>query len=146
MTSRVIQQCKILNPITILTSGEECIKFLKGEGAHAKRTLPCLMFLDVVMTPTGGIDVLRWLCKESDFGKNSLVVMLSGLGDLKLVQKGYQLGANTFLVKPLKIDDVMQMSESMRGLAVERVTSGYVLSLKSDRQKSTCNPPLTALL
>jgi DNA-binding response OmpR family regulator len=139
LTSRVIQQCKIVNSIIILTSGEECIKYLKAEGEHQRRTLPCLMFLDLVMTPTGGIDVLRWLCKESDFGKHSLVVMLSGLGDLKLVQKGYQLGATTFLVKPLKIDDVLQMSESMRGLAVERVATGYLLSLRSDREKKICN-------
>lgn len=139
LTSRVIQQCKIVNPINILSSGGECIKYLKAQGEHANRALPCLMFLDLVMTPTGGVDVLRWLCNESDFGKHSLVVMLSGLGDLKLVQKGYQLGATTFLVKPLKIDDVMQMSESLRGLAVDRVASGYLLSLRSDREKKNCD-------
>ena len=138
LTSRVLQQCKIVNPIIVLTSGEECLKYFKGEGEHANRTLPCLLFLDLAMAPVSGIDVLGYLCQSADYGKDSLVVMLSGLGDLKLVQQGYQLGATTFLVKPLKIDDVMQMSQALQGIQVERVPSGYLLTLNKNREKNPC--------
>jgi CheY-like chemotaxis protein len=134
LASTVLQQAKILNPIHILTSGEECIKFIKGEGEHAHRTLPCLFLLDLLMGPTGGIDVLRYLSKSADYAKGSMVVMLSGLSDLKLVQKGYQLGAATFLVKPLQIDDVMRLASSVRGLSATRVASGNILTLDPNGQ------------
>jgi CheY-like chemotaxis protein len=132
----VLQQCKILNPITVLSSGAECIRFLDGQGEHAKRTLPCLVLLDLVMNPVTGVDVLQHI-QSAPHLRECVVVMLSGIQDLKIVNEGYRLGASTFLIKPLRCEDVMQLTTSVRGLAVERNNSGYILGLDPVAKKQT---------
>jgi YesN/AraC family two-component response regulator len=54
--------------------------------------------------------------------------MLSGLGDYKTLQEGYQLGARTFLLKPLNHDDIPQLLSKVRGLSVLTTDEGYVLA------------------
>lgn len=61
----------------------------------------------------------------------SIVVMMSGVQDLKLVNEGYKLGASTFLVNPLRVEDVMGIANSGRGLKVERRNDRNILSLHS---------------
>ena len=51
---RVLKECKIVNPIIVLKSGEECIDFFEGKGEHGNRSLPCLLFLDLAMNPIRG--------------------------------------------------------------------------------------------
>jgi len=128
LAQRVLAHCKIQNPIILLTKGEECIDFFRAHPPYQDRKLPCLLLLDMVMSPLNGLDVLRKL-REIPAARGSVLVMLSGLTDLKTVQEGYQLGAHTFLVKPLLVEDVMQMLSAIRALAVQKVENGYAISL-----------------
>ena len=129
---RILKQCKVVNPVIVLGGGEECIHFFDGKGEHRNRSLPCLLFLDLAMNPVSGVDVLRELKTRSEANSNlraSVVIMLSGVQDLKLVNDGYQLGASTFLIKPLRCEDVMQIASTVRGLGVERNEDGNVITL-----------------
>jgi two-component system response regulator len=125
LAGRAFAQCRILNPVHILKSGDECIEYFES-GSRADGTLPCLLLLDLIMSPTSGLDVLRELQGTSK-ASDSIIVMLSGITDYSMVTEGYQLGATTFLVKPLRSDDVHQMVQSVRGLSVENTPQGYVL-------------------
>src|SRR5688500_4986473 len=82
---RVLKRCKVMNPIIVLGSGQDCIDFFEGKGEHGNRSLPCLLFLDLSMQPISGVDVLRRLRTQfgatPDFG-GSLIIMLSGVQDL----------------------------------------------------------------
>jgi len=133
---RVLQQCKILNPIVTLTSGAEALKYFEGAGEYANRELPCLLFLDLAMHPMNGVEVLRRL--RSHFqAAGSLAIMLSGIEDLKMVTEGYRSGATTFLVKPLRCEDLMDLTSSVRGIAIENTSAGYILSLNPSAKKDT---------
>ena len=79
------------------------------------------------MTPISGVEVLRHL-HTSPAAEGSILVMLSGIQDFNIIREGYQLGATTFLVKPLQNDDVLQMISAIRGLKVETTSEGYILS------------------
>jgi DNA-binding response OmpR family regulator len=99
------------NPIRILSNGEEVISYLSGEGKYADRNtfaFPSAMFLDVKMPDTGGFDVLRWM---GEHPKCSVIptIMLSSSDDEEDVQLAYELGANGFFVKPLKMDELKSM-------------------------------------
>jgi FixJ family two-component response regulator len=65
------------------------------------------------MKPDDGITVLEKIHEEK-LAEGSIIVMLSGLTDVKLLHQGYQLGAHTFLVKPLKVEDVMELVSSLK--------------------------------
>ena len=135
LTVRVLHQCKILNPVVTLTSGAEAIKYFDGAAEYANRILPCLLFLDLAMSPMSGVEVLRRLASHFQ-GAGSLAIMLSGIQDLKMVTEGYKSGATTFLVKPLRCEDLMDLTSSVRGIASEQTSAGYILSLNpSAKQK-----------
>ena len=126
LAQRVLSQCKLLNPAVILPSGDACLDYFEGIAPFAIRKLPCLVLLDMIMAPLSGIDVLRKLGPEKE---GSLFVMLSGLSDLKSIHQGYQLGARTFLIKPLRAEDVMQMLDAIPAIRVEQRAGGYELLL-----------------
>ena len=86
-----------------------------------------LLLVDVVMAPESGMDLIRTV-GESDLSNRVLVVMISGLSDLKAINEGYQLGAKTFLLKPVNRDDVVQVLNSLGDrILIEQTTEGYRL-------------------
>lgn len=118
---RVLRQCKILNPIHSIHSGEECLAFFRSKATRS------LVILDLVMAPTSGISVIREL-RESGLARDSVIVMLSGITDIKAINEGYQLGAATFLIKPIKPEDILEMLNGMKSkIRVEEQPTGYLL-------------------
>src|SRR5687767_10220730 len=105
---RALQHCKVQNPITLLNNGRACVDFFSGTHPYRERKLPCLLLLDMMMPPFGGLDVLREL-QSIPAAASSVIVMVSGLAEWRAINQGYRLGANTYLVKPLSVDDMMQM-------------------------------------
>lgn len=81
----------------------------------------------MVMPQTNGLDVLRELTRDP-YAQNCVSVMLSGLQNLKAINEGYQLGAKTFLLKPITKEDILQMIEALADkVNVEACSDGYLL-------------------
>ena len=108
---RTLESCKLLNETKAFKSAEEAVTFFRTAQKNGSGRF--LIFLDLVMKPNDGNYVLRALQQEK-LAPKSVVVMLSGLADVKLLHEGYQLGAHTFLVKPLKVQDVMELVASLK--------------------------------
>jgi CheY-like chemotaxis protein len=102
LADRVLRSAGIRNPIHLLGTGEECVRFLREK---ASAEAPALVFLDLAMTPMNGLDVLRAI-HEPPVSKHALMIMVSGINDKKMLREGYQLGARTFLFKPLNLSDI----------------------------------------
>ena len=109
---RTLETCKVLNPIRTFKSGPETIAFLRG-AQNSAQSPRYLLFLDLCMKPHDGIDLLRTL-KQENLAPGSVIVMLSGLTDTKMLHEGYQLGAHTFLIKPLTVQDVMGLLNTLK--------------------------------
>jgi CheY-like chemotaxis protein len=129
LAERALRACKLANPIRRMSSGEECIQYFKSfVGKDGTQHEPCMLFLDLTMTPIGGIDVLRAI-QDTHIAKRSISVMLSGVSDLKRLREGYQLGAKTFLLKPLTSQAVLEFLASLKDkVRMESSSSGYRLS------------------
>ena len=97
---RVLSANRIVNPILPFSSGKACLDYFHGKSSAYEAQFPCVVLLDMVMKPVGGLDVLRAL-QDLPAAKGSVVILLSGLADIKMVSEGYRLGASTFLIKPL---------------------------------------------
>jgi len=120
---RILRQCKILNPIHRFSAGSETLGFFRDQKPDAR----CLVFLDLIMSPVSGISVLKTL-KAEGIGQNSVFIMLSGITDIKAVNEGYKLGAHTFLIKPIKPEDIMDLISSLRNrISVQETPEGYLL-------------------
>lgn len=115
---------KVLNPITIYQSGKAAISAMDD---RAEKGIPFLLFLDLVMAPISGLDVLDYWNK-SGFAENSAIVMVSGLNDLKAIHQGYKLGAKTFVLKPLRKEDFVEVFKVLAdSIAIKEDSGGYVL-------------------
>jgi CheY-like chemotaxis protein len=125
---RVLSANKILNPIHLVSSGKACLDYFGGKTGGIIPQLPCILFLDMVMKPLNGIEVLRRL-KNLPAAKGSILIMLSGLTDIKKIAEGYRQGASTFLIKPLVAGELLQMLKSVNGLVINKVPGGTILSI-----------------
>lgn len=129
LAQRVLRQCSILNPTKLLKSGDECLAYFAGKPPFQDRVLPCILLLDLIMTPLPGLTVLRTLT-EQGHAERSVIVMLSGLTDLKQINQGYQLGARTFIVKPFGCEDILEIFRNLKGVDVQEGINGHVLHLQ----------------
>ena len=131
LAQRALAQCKVRNPIILLNSGNACLDYFQALPPYNERTVPCLLLLDMMMAPISGLDVLRKL-QSLPAAQGSVLVMISGLAEWRVINEGYRLGAHTFLVKPLVIEDVLQMLNSIPTLAISNVSGGYEISIASE--------------
>lgn len=105
-------------PIEAVSNGMDCIAYLNGDRPYDDRSkypLPTLLLLDVKMPLMDGFEVLTWIRHRPDF--NYLrVVMLTGAertGDAKLA---YDLGSNSFFVKPFDFENADELFDAVRKL------------------------------
>ena len=83
---------------------EEAVDYLSGLGKYSNRAeypLPSLILLDIKMPGLDGLEVLRWVRSQPGL-KTIRVVMLTTSSDIRDVNTAYQLGANSFLTKPVR--------------------------------------------
>ncbi len=89
------------------------VAYLSGEGKYSNRSeypLPDLMLLDLKMPRMNGFEVLEWIRRQP--GLSSLrVVVLTASDNMRDVNSAYKLGANSFMVKPMDLEDVVHMGK-----------------------------------
>jgi two-component system response regulator len=105
------------NHIQVLRDGAEALAFLFGTGAYAQRDItsaPKVILLDLKLPLVNGLEVLRQL-KADPRTQPIPVVMLTSSREERDIVKSYQLGVNSYIVKPV---DFAQFSEAMRTLGI----------------------------
>ena len=124
----MFRRSRILNPIKVVTTVHEAICYLKGEVPFADRNafpFPILLMVDSHLPDASGFDLLRWL--QANKPTSPLVaVMLTG-SDLNALKMSYEVGAKSFLTKPLKFDDFQNMVQGVRGLKLTTTPDGHVV-------------------
>lgn len=113
----VFIKVKLLNPLIAVRSGEEAMMYLNGVGKYANRAeypLPAFILLEIKMPGMDGFEVLRWIRTQPGL-RTLRVVMLTSSSDMRDVNLAYQLGANSFLVKPVDFERFVEISRAMSG-------------------------------
>jgi CheY-like chemotaxis protein len=113
---RSFYQGGITNPLQVVRNGEEAIAYLAGEGRYCNRTeypLPGLILLDLKMPRVDGFEVLRWIRRQPGFSSIRVVVLTSS-DAIRDVNRAYALGANSFLVKPLEFENVIETAKMLK--------------------------------
>ncbi|HKQ40777.1 MAG TPA: response regulator [Verrucomicrobiae bacterium] len=117
LTRRAFKLAGLINPLFVVQDGEEAIAYLKGEGKFSNRTeypLPTLLLLDLKMPRKNGFDVLEWLRTQPSLAALRVVVLTTS-DQIHDVNRAYQLGANSFLTKPVDFRDFVQLSSAIKG-------------------------------
>jgi two-component system response regulator len=110
MTLRALQKAKIANRIQVARDGAEALDFIFAEGAFAGRgttAAPKVILLDLKLPKVDGLEVLRRL-KGDARTKLIPVVMLTSSQEQRDLVESYQLGVNSYIVKPVNFEGFVE--------------------------------------
>jgi len=91
------------------------VAYLSGKPPYADRnryTLPALMLLDLKLPRKSGLEVLQWV-RQQDGLKRLPVVVLTSSRETADVNRAYDLGANSYLVKPVAFESLLEMVKAL---------------------------------
>jgi len=115
LLQRAFQKTNIANPLQVVHDGEEAMAYLSGQAQYADRQrhpLPVLLLLDLKMPRKSGFEVLRWLRQQSVL-KRLPVVVLTSSNQNPDINKAFDLGANSYIVKPGGFDSLVEMVKNL---------------------------------
>jgi two-component system, response regulator len=108
---RAFKQADIAAPLFFTGDGQQTIDYLAGHGPYADRTRfpdPALLLLDLKMPFKDGFDVLRWTRAQPRLRK-LVVIMFSGSSLDQDVEEAFELGVNSFVMKPVSFSELLQV-------------------------------------
>jgi two-component system response regulator len=107
-----LRKNNLTNRIEVVRDGAEALDFIFGNGADSNR--PKVILLDLKLPKVDGLEVLKRL--KSDPQTRSIpVVMLTSSREERDIINSYELGVNSYIVKPV---DFEQFTEAVRQLGL----------------------------
>jgi two-component system response regulator len=107
LTMRALKQNQIMNQVVVAPDGVSALEYLFGEGKHQGRNvddMPQVILLDLKLPKVDGFEVLRRI--RSDERTRMLpVVILTTSNEEQDRLKGYGLGANSYVRKPVEFGE-----------------------------------------
>jgi len=110
LTLRALQKQNLANKVFVVKDGAEALDFIFATGAFAQRkiqNLPKVILLDLKLPKVDGIEVLRRV-KNDGRTKHAPVVMLTSSQEERDVLATYNLGVNSYIVKPVDFSNFVR--------------------------------------
>ncbi|MFZ5468700.1 MAG: response regulator [Myxococcota bacterium] len=115
LTLRAFEKSKVANRIVVAQDGEEALEYLFAEGRHAQRDEaqnPQVVLLDLKLPKVGGLEVLQRL-RADERTKRLPVVVLTSSDEERDVISSYDLGANSFVRKPVDFNAFIEAAHQL---------------------------------
>ncbi|HXD94404.1 MAG TPA: response regulator [Bacteroidia bacterium] len=110
LTIRALRKNNLANKVHHVKDGDEALDFVFARGSYANRKIenaPKVILLDLKMPKVNGIEVLKAL-KEDERTKKIPIVVLTSSKEDPDIQECYQLGVNSYVVKPVHFDGFLK--------------------------------------
>jgi two-component system response regulator len=117
LTIRAFRKANLANEIAIVRDDAEALDYLFGTGAHAGRdatVLPTVVLLDLGLPRIDGLEVLRRIRADERTRLLPVVILTSSKEEVDVV-RGYSLGANAYVRKPV---DFVEFADAARTLGL----------------------------
>jgi two-component system, response regulator len=117
LTIRAFEKSLMTNKVVVASDGKQTLEYLFGTGpaeASASPGLPALTLLDLKLPKISGLEVLRRI-RQDPRTRRMPVVMLTSSAEEDEVAASYDLGANSFLRKPV---DFHQFADAIQHLGL----------------------------
>ena len=117
LTLRALKKSNILNRVVVVRDGAEALDYLFRRVAHASRPAnetPQVILLDLKLPKVDGLEVLRAIRASEDTRLLPVVILTSSVEEQDVI-RGYGLGANSYVRKPV---DFQQFVEAVRQLGL----------------------------
>ena len=107
LTRRAFARRKLVNPLEIARDGQEALDYFRRWEAGDPQ--PSVILLDLKLPKVDGLEVLRQLKSHPVF-RVIPVVILTTSAEERDIQAAYQLGVNSYIVKPVDFDKFMDVA------------------------------------
>lgn len=117
LTVHALRVNNVTNRIHVVRDGADALDFIFGRGPYHGRTLregPRVILLDLKLPKVDGLDVLRQIKRDPEARTIPVVALTSSKEERDIVES-YQLGVNSYIVKPV---DFTQFTEAVRQLGL----------------------------
>ncbi len=114
LTLAAFQESNLANPIDVVKDGAEVLDYLfyRGKYKDRERLLPAFILLDLKMPKLDGIQVLKEI-RKSEEHKNIPVVILTSSKMESDIVRSYELGVNSYVVKPIDFTEFVKIIKSI---------------------------------
>ena len=114
---RGFEKARLPNPLQVVNDGDQAMDYLKGDGPYADRSqypFPFLLLLDLRLPRKSGFEVLEWLRQQPRL-KRLMTVVLTSSKEGPDINRAYDLGANSYLVKPPDAEALRELLDRLNG-------------------------------
>jgi two-component system response regulator len=111
LTIRALKKHNLANRLYVVEDGAEALDFIFGRGRYAQRGIadhPKVMLLDLKLPKLNGLEVLQTI-KADELTRTIPVVMVTSSREDPDIKAAYDLGANSYVVKPVDFDAFAQV-------------------------------------
>jgi CheY-like chemotaxis protein len=109
LIQRSIQKVGIPAQVVHLKDGDEAVAYLSAEASKSGASMPFLILMDLKLPRRSGLEVLQWIREQQSDISRVPVIMLSSSHHSVDIQRAYQYGVNSYLVKPETTDALLSM-------------------------------------
>lgn len=123
LTKDALAESRVLNDLRFVEDGEELMDYLKRQGKYAgdaDAPKPGLILLDLNMPKKDGREALREIKADPELRRIPIVVMTTSIAE-EDVFKSYDIGASSFITKPITFDRLVELMKALGNYWVEFV-------------------------
>jgi CheY-like chemotaxis protein len=103
----------LMNNLETVEDGEELMAFLRREGKYANSEVtPGLLLLDLNMPRKSGLEALREIRADARLRRLPVVILTTSKAEEDIL-RSYDLGVNSFIVKPVTFDSLVELVKDL---------------------------------
>ena len=115
LTREALEDARLINDIRFVENGEELLDFLRRQGKYAppaEAPRPGLILLDLNMPRKDGRTVLKEIKQDPDLRTIPVVVLTTSKSD-EDIDRSYDLGVNSYIVKPVTFEALVDILQTL---------------------------------
>ena len=108
LTEDALRESRLKNPIYFVHDGVELMEYLHQEGAYQKAAMPGLILLDLNMPRKDGREALKEIKADPRLRKIPVVILTTSKSESDVLRT-YDLGANSYITKPISFQALVEV-------------------------------------
>ena len=116
LTLTALRQNRLINEVDVVRDGAQALDYLYRRNGHATRngTNPALILLDLKLPKVDGLEVLRQVKSDAALKMIPVIILTSSREEQDVV-RGYELGVNAYVVKPVDFTEFIDAVKLLGG-------------------------------
>jgi CheY-like chemotaxis protein len=112
LLARAFRKAGVAMPLRFAVDGDEAVAYLGSAVGDQPESCPAVILLDLKLPRRSGLEVLEWIKAHPVLRRVPVIILTSSRESVDL-RRAYDLGANSYLVKPARSEDLLRMVEQI---------------------------------